>query len=94
MKKPILLLMCCCVFLFGSMAWAESSPKVQPQSDVPVNVQEGICSGDISPEMLAKSGCCSWHNGVCGCQNGRLVCCDGSYSPTCRCQSEEVEIPN
>jgi hypothetical protein len=30
-------------------------------------------------------GCCSWHKGVCDCENGRTVCCDGTYSPTCGC---------
>lgn len=34
---------------------------------------------------VAKRGCCSWHGGVCGCQNGRAVCCDGTLSPTCGC---------
>ncbi len=36
---------------------------------------------------LATSGCCSWHGGVCGCDEsvGRQVCCDGSYSPSCGC---------
>lgn len=34
---------------------------------------------------LAKSGCCSWHGGVCGCDNGRAVCCDGQLSPSCGC---------
>jgi len=33
----------------------------------------------------AKSGCCSHHNGVCGCTRGRAKCCDGNTSPTCRC---------
>lgn len=32
-----------------------------------------------------RRGCCSWHQGVCGCSNGRAVCCDGSYSPSCGC---------
>ena len=32
-----------------------------------------------------RSGCCSHHGGVCGCSGGRTVCCDGSYSPSCRC---------
>lgn len=32
-----------------------------------------------------RRGCCSWHGGVCGCENGRVVCCDGTYSPSCRC---------
>lgn len=41
---------------------------------------------DIYPGLLlAQRGCCSWHKGVCGCSMGRTVCCDGTYSPTCRC---------
>lgn len=37
---------------------------------------------------LAQSGCCSWHSGVCGCgTNGRTICCDGTYSPSCTCGS-------
>jgi len=34
---------------------------------------------------MKQRGCCSWHQGVCGCSNGRQVCCDGSLSPSCRC---------
>ncbi len=34
---------------------------------------------------LAKSGCCSWHDGVCGCSGGRQLCCDGTLSPSCTC---------
>ena len=31
-------------------------------------------------------GCCSWHGGVAGyCQNGRMVCIDGTLSPSCLC---------
>jgi len=33
----------------------------------------------------AKSGCCSWHGGVCGCRDGRALCCDGALSPSCGC---------
>jgi hypothetical protein len=33
----------------------------------------------------AKSGCCSWHGGVCGCSDGRAQCCDGTLSPSCGC---------
>jgi len=33
-----------------------------------------------------QQGCCSWHQGVCGCSDsGRKVCCDGTLSPSCRC---------
>jgi len=34
---------------------------------------------------VARSGCCSWHGGVCGCSGGRALCCDGTLSPSCSC---------
>ena len=35
--------------------------------------------------LARRRGCCSHHRGVCDCDGNRLVCCDGSYSPTCTC---------
>ena len=32
-----------------------------------------------------RSGCCSWHRGVCGCSGDRVLCCDGTLSPSCMC---------
>jgi hypothetical protein len=32
-----------------------------------------------------RPGCCSHHQGVCGCVNNRAKCCDGSLSPSCGC---------
>ena len=40
---------------------------------------------EINEIIPATSGCCSWHRGVCGCSNGRNLCCDGSLSPSCTC---------
>jgi hypothetical protein len=36
----------------------------------------------------ARSGCCSWHGGVNRCDNssGRIICNDGTYSPSCMCE--------
>ena len=36
-------------------------------------------------EVSAGRGCCSHHGGQAYCSNGRWVCKDGSYSPTCTC---------
>lgn len=36
-------------------------------------------------ENLERRGCCSWHGGVCGCSDGRVVCCDNTLSPSCGC---------
>ncbi|HEX5330630.1 hypothetical protein [Sulfuricurvum sp.] len=38
-------------------------------------------------ELIAQRGCCSHHQGVCGCSNGRDKCCDGVLSPSCTCNS-------
>ena len=35
--------------------------------------------------LCAGRGCCSWHKGQCGCDKGTVVCCDGTYSPSCGC---------
>jgi hypothetical protein len=32
-------------------------------------------------------GCCSHHGGIWGCENFRVVCNDGTISPTCSCPS-------
>ena len=36
--------------------------------------------------LAANNGCCSWHGGIDYCaSNGRFMCNDGTYSPTCTC---------
>jgi hypothetical protein len=46
-----------------------------------------IAVGDGYNCAFAKPGCCSHHNGVCGCNRatGMQRCCDGTDSPSCRC---------
>ena len=39
-------------------------------------------------QKMARSGCCSWHGGVCDCILGRVICCDGATSPSCLCYQE------
>lgn len=39
-----------------------------------------------APSVFAQQGCCSHHGGIAYCAaNGRYVCADGSYSPSCTC---------
>jgi len=36
--------------------------------------------------IYAQRGCCSWHDGISHCgSNGKYVCNDGTYSPSCTC---------
>lgn len=43
----------------------------------------GLCLASEDNPM--GQGCCSWHGGECGCQDGRDVCCDDTLSPSCTC---------
>lgn len=41
--------------------------------------------------VFAARGCCSSHGGVVGCSSdGRQICADGTFSPTCRCTPPAV----
>jgi hypothetical protein len=61
---------------------AAQGPQSAPKGSEPAS-----CKGRTfaSAEEALQSGCCSWHNGVCGCSNGRKVCCDNTLSPSCKC---------
>ena len=50
-------------------------------------------NSNITTEQLAQRGCCSWHDGVCGCSGGVVQCCDGSGSPSCRCHANDLIEP-
>ena len=42
-------------------------------------------------EQIVQQGCCSHHQGVCSCSGGRVVCCDGQFSPTCGCHGDDIK---
>ena len=85
---PILLL-----FFMSHTGFADSVNKAKPIEKPPVC--QVLKKKGATKEELARSGCCSWHQGVCGCSGGRQVCCDGSYSPSCTCNKEEPpKVPN
>lgn len=59
-------------------------PSQESQQSKCDNNKDGLAEMDIK-KQLERSGCCSWHGGVCGCSSGRVVCCDGKLSPSCGC---------
>jgi hypothetical protein len=56
--------------------------SLAPTEDAPLC---GAVAVDAAGPVVAKSGCCSWHGGVCGCSGNRAQCCDGAASPSCGC---------
>ncbi len=50
---------------------------------------EELNATGATQEQLAQRGCCSHHSGVCGCDGARLICCDGTLSPSCGCHNHE-----
>lgn len=45
-------------------------------------------------ESYAKTGCCSRHGGVAGCNtaSGNLQCKDGTVSPSCACEGTNTSV--
>lgn len=74
--------------------FAEDTPITtleQPSANVAAPVAlRSPCPPSAEREIVARQGCCSWHDGVCGCSYGRVVCCDGSYSPSCTCNHDDA----
>lgn len=69
MKKCIIILSALAIISGGAFAGVKYQKA---------NQLKGTC--------LAGQGCCSWHGGQCGCtSSGRVMCCDGTTSPSCRC---------
>jgi hypothetical protein len=78
MKKVLLILgLCLSIYAQENINLNEVATKAE--------CAEILKSGD--KELIAKRGCCSWHGGVCDCgSNGRVICCDNTYSPSCTCK--------
>ncbi len=75
MKKILLTL----IFAISLFAQSELlNPTTQSLNENKLALIDKIIS-------VEKSGCCSWHNGVQGCSGGRVVCNDGTLSPSCTC---------
>jgi hypothetical protein len=75
MKKFLISSLVVAAVMGSAYAWAEFFP-----SEFNEPIHRAICQLGVN-----KRGCCSWHDGVCGCSYGRVVCCDGVLSPTCIC---------
>lgn len=44
-----------------------------------------VAALNITSFQVLGRGCCSHHGGQAYCSNGRWVCGDGTYSPSCTC---------
>ena len=74
-----------CTTSVQSDLWLKALLFVKESQPTGLKAVGGCRSSSVSQE--AKSGCCSWHGGVCGCDSatGHEQCCDGSDSPSCGC---------
>jgi hypothetical protein len=73
--------------LLATTSTPAAVPAISMKQTQPPTENSAKCEGRTfaSAEEALQSGCCSWHGGVCGCSNGRKVCCDGELSPSCKC---------
>ena len=90
---PTVLLFAIVMFVLGGSAWADQGhSSVQSTSLPQASCEDCVKQADQSAdERIGKRGCCSHHGGVCGCGGVRLRCCDGTLSPSCRCDRPDVQ---
>jgi hypothetical protein len=78
------------ITLLASIQIASATEDAEAKTAAPDKTQCGsLQSSGASKDLLAQSGCCSHHDGVCGCSGTMVMCCDNSFSPSCRCNKEE-----
>lgn len=76
------------VFLSTQQLFAYSSNDLRHPNQQIINEQLycSLVEPGKAPER-SQRGCCSHHGGVLGCaKNGRTVCRDCTYSPSCHCE--------
>ena len=88
MKKLRLVFFVTALSLFAvNYGYAASSEDAASATTTRQSCEE-LKQAGASNDVLAQRGCCSWHQGVCSCNNGRVVWCDGTKSPSCTCNQE------
>ncbi len=87
MKKLLLILLM--AFTLPSFAVG----TVQSSMSLP-GVQSVVCAAPTSILAYGSSwsltgfyakGCCSANGGICGCKEGKMLCCDGLIKQNCPC---------
>jgi hypothetical protein len=75
----------------GTIKEYQGKPEVILKNPKQIKVvnDASLNKDSLEGELFARSGCCSYHGGVCGCDQSsdRIICCDGSLSPTCTCSN-------
>ena len=87
MRKSIVLAAFALALAFAvGTTLASETPRNEPQQGEAdkTTICERLKSRGASPKQLAQQDCCSKRGGVCGCEYGQIVCCDGNYSD-CAC---------
>ncbi len=101
MKRLLFTVISICVLLFPCDSILAFEKEIS-------NPNQSVCKADLKPflfpeevdqsnqtknPIVAKSGCCSWQEGECGCRYGRVLCCNGSLSLTCTCLKAATFAP-
>ncbi len=72
------------LMLLAPLIANETSKKEAKLVDFYPKQTQKVCVAGVNLEVNRR-GCCSRHEGVCGCDGDRVKCCDGTLSPTCKC---------
>jgi len=85
MKKTILIAAALLFALSGPGYSATSAGQEEARTTIERPTKAPCVKPPDDKTGAGQRGCCSWHGGVCGCEDGRAKCCDGTLSPSCGC---------
>ena len=85
MKKVVLIAMALFCTLHGTAYAATGGDHEETRTTIESPAKAPCVKPPDDKTEAGQRGCCSWHGGVCGCEDGRAKCCDGTLSPTCGC---------
>lgn len=86
MRRVLVVVLAVLAFQVLPVIADDATSKEQPET---AQSCEELKASGASAEQIARRGCCSWHQGVCGCSGSRVACCDGTLSPSCRCHADD-----
>ena len=94
LRKLSFLLAAVLMLAFSTITHGEGSYIEEPSILMPTANECLPVNTDTTEDafLFAGRGCCSSHGGMSGkCRDGRVVCKDGTVSPSCKCFKSDEE---
>ena len=75
------------VYQFETGDNQQSPESFKESSENPGEIEQ---DNNVAPESVATP-CCVENGGMCNCRDGLVLCCDGTISSSCVCQTDQIK---